>query len=73
MHDTSKTCGLIVFVHIGASYFVGRFFASFFWGVVADHIGRKPIVLLSSLFSVSKTPFQSNCKCLVTWRAIVLS
>ncbi|TVT99581.1 hypothetical protein EJB05_55009, partial [Eragrostis curvula] len=32
---------------LGASYFVGRFFASFFWGVVADRIGRKPIIIFS--------------------------
>ncbi|KAK3139257.1 hypothetical protein QOZ80_5AG0380310 [Eleusine coracana subsp. coracana] len=36
---------------LGASYFVGRFFASFFWGVVADRIGRKPIIIFS-VFSV---------------------
>lgn len=32
---------------VGASYFIGRFFASLFWGVVADRIGRKPIIIFS--------------------------
>ncbi|CAD6267937.1 unnamed protein product [Miscanthus lutarioriparius] len=32
---------------LGASYFIGRFFASLFWGVVADRIGRKPIIIFS--------------------------
>ncbi|CAD6270204.1 unnamed protein product [Miscanthus lutarioriparius] len=32
---------------LGASYFIGRFFASLFWGVVADCIGRKPIIIFS--------------------------
>jgi MFS family permease len=36
---------------LGASYFVGRFLASLFWGVVADRIGRKPIIIFS-VFSV---------------------
>nr|CAB3463412.1 unnamed protein product [Digitaria exilis] len=36
---------------LGASYFVGRFLASIFWGVVADRIGRKPIIVFS-VFSV---------------------
>ncbi|CAN6326192.1 unnamed protein product [Urochloa humidicola] len=36
---------------LGASYFVGRFFASLFWGVVADRIGRKPVIAFS-IFSV---------------------
>ncbi|KAL6641948.1 hypothetical protein ACP70R_020129 [Stipagrostis hirtigluma subsp. patula] len=36
---------------IGASYMVGRCFASLFWGVVADRIGRKPIIIFS-VFSV---------------------
>ncbi|PWZ29891.1 Protein ZINC INDUCED FACILITATOR-LIKE 1 [Zea mays] len=32
---------------LGASYFVGRFLVSFFWGVVADRVGRKPIIIFS--------------------------
>ncbi|KAF7043292.1 hypothetical protein CFC21_052674 [Triticum aestivum] len=36
---------------LGASYMVGRCFASLFWGVVADRIGRKPIIAFS-MFSV---------------------
>ncbi|KAL5204100.1 hypothetical protein ABZP36_008971 [Zizania latifolia] len=36
---------------LGASYMVGRCFASLFWGVVADRIGRKPIIAFS-IFSV---------------------
>ncbi|CAL5097737.1 unnamed protein product [Urochloa decumbens] len=36
---------------LGASYFVGRFLASLFWGVVADRIGRKPVIVFS-IFSV---------------------
>ncbi|KAL6905685.1 hypothetical protein ACP4OV_003286 [Aristida adscensionis] len=36
---------------LGASYMVGRCFASLFWGVVADRIGRKPIIIFS-VFSV---------------------
>ncbi|WVZ85309.1 hypothetical protein U9M48_032254 [Paspalum notatum var. saurae] len=32
---------------LGASYFVGRFLASLFWGMVADRIGRKPIIVFS--------------------------
>ncbi|KAJ1256588.1 hypothetical protein BS78_K000800 [Paspalum vaginatum] len=32
---------------LGASYFVGRFMASLFWGLVADRIGRKPIIVFS--------------------------
>uniref|UniRef100_J3NB57 Major facilitator superfamily (MFS) profile domain-containing protein n=1 Tax=Oryza brachyantha TaxID=4533 RepID=J3NB57_ORYBR len=34
---------------LGASYMVGRCFASLFWGVVADRIGRKPIIKFSIL------------------------
>ncbi|KAL6595634.1 hypothetical protein ACP70R_047974 [Stipagrostis hirtigluma subsp. patula] len=36
---------------LGASYMIGRCFASLFWGVVADRIGRKPIIIFS-VFSV---------------------
>ncbi|XBI05265.1 hypothetical protein VPH35_133445 [Triticum aestivum] len=36
---------------LGASYMAGRCFASIFWGVVADRIGRKPIIAFS-LFTV---------------------
>ncbi|XP_037429939.1 protein ZINC INDUCED FACILITATOR-LIKE 1-like isoform X2 [Triticum dicoccoides] len=36
---------------LGASYMIGRCFASLFWGVVADRIGRKPIIAFS-MFSV---------------------
>jgi hypothetical protein len=34
---------------VGASYTIGRCFASLFWGVVADRIGRKPIIKFSIL------------------------
>nr|FAA00732.1 TPA: DMA efflux transporter [Oryza sativa Japonica Group] len=34
---------------LGASYMIGRCFASLFWGVVADRIGRKPIIKFSIL------------------------
>uniref|UniRef100_A0A8I7B7Q3 Major facilitator superfamily (MFS) profile domain-containing protein n=1 Tax=Hordeum vulgare subsp. vulgare TaxID=112509 RepID=A0A8I7B7Q3_HORVV len=34
---------------LGASYMIGRCFASLFWGVVADRIGRKPIIAFSML------------------------
>uniref|UniRef100_A0A0E0F292 Major facilitator superfamily (MFS) profile domain-containing protein n=1 Tax=Oryza meridionalis TaxID=40149 RepID=A0A0E0F292_9ORYZ len=33
----------------GASYMVGRSFAAIFWGVVADRIGRKPVIMFSIL------------------------
>ncbi|KAL6595633.1 hypothetical protein ACP70R_047973 [Stipagrostis hirtigluma subsp. patula] len=36
---------------LGASYMIGRGFASIFWGMVADRIGRKPVIAFS-LFSV---------------------
>ncbi|KAL5203574.1 hypothetical protein ABZP36_008445 [Zizania latifolia] len=36
---------------LGASYMIGRCFASLFWGIVADRIGRKPIIVFS-IFSV---------------------
>ncbi|XBH91066.1 hypothetical protein VPH35_082549 [Triticum aestivum] len=36
---------------LGASYMVGRGFASIFWGMVADRIGRKPVIVFS-LFTV---------------------
>ncbi|KQJ92423.1 protein ZINC INDUCED FACILITATOR-LIKE 1 [Brachypodium distachyon] len=32
---------------LGASYMVGRGFASIFWGMVADRIGRKPVIMIS--------------------------
>lgn len=32
---------------LGASYMVGRGFASIFWGMVADRIGRKPVIVFS--------------------------
>ena len=47
----------ILHIYIGASYFVGRFLASLFWGVVADRIGRKPIIIFS-VFSV-----WAQCSC----------
>uniref|UniRef100_A0A0E0R3U7 Major facilitator superfamily (MFS) profile domain-containing protein n=1 Tax=Oryza rufipogon TaxID=4529 RepID=A0A0E0R3U7_ORYRU len=34
---------------LGASYMVGRSFAAIFWGVVADRIGRKPVIMFSIL------------------------
>ncbi|XP_052139077.1 protein ZINC INDUCED FACILITATOR-LIKE 1-like [Oryza glaberrima] len=34
---------------LGASYMVGRSFAAIFWGVVADRIGRKPVIVFSIL------------------------
>ncbi|KAL5205107.1 hypothetical protein ABZP36_009978 [Zizania latifolia] len=48
---------------LGASYMVGRSFAAIFWGVVADRIGRKPVIMFSilsvvifnTLFGLSKT------------------
>ncbi|CAO2143174.1 unnamed protein product [Urochloa humidicola] len=36
---------------LGASYMIGRGLASVFWGIIADRIGRKP-VLAFSVFSV---------------------
>ncbi|KAK3136056.1 hypothetical protein QOZ80_5BG0427450 [Eleusine coracana subsp. coracana] len=36
---------------LGASYLLGRGFASIFWGMVADRIGRKPVIAFS-IFSV---------------------
>ncbi|TVU27107.1 hypothetical protein EJB05_29687, partial [Eragrostis curvula] len=36
---------------LGASYMIGRGFASIFWGIVADRIGRKPVIAIS-IFSV---------------------
>ncbi|CAL4897030.1 unnamed protein product [Urochloa decumbens] len=36
---------------LGASYMVGRGLASVFWGIVADRIGRKPVMAFS-VFSV---------------------
>lgn len=37
----------VLHIYTGASYFVGRFLVSFFWGVVADRVGRKPIIIFS--------------------------
>uniref|UniRef100_A0ACD5Y498 Uncharacterized protein n=1 Tax=Avena sativa TaxID=4498 RepID=A0ACD5Y498_AVESA len=37
---------------LGASYMVGRGFASIFWGMVADRIGRKPVILFSILSTI---------------------
>jgi MFS family permease len=36
---------------LGASYMIGRGIASIFWGMVADRIGRKPVIAFS-IFSV---------------------
>nr|XP_034604953.1 protein ZINC INDUCED FACILITATOR-LIKE 1-like [Setaria viridis] len=36
---------------LGASYMIGRGIASVFWGIVADRIGRKPVIAIS-VFSV---------------------
>ncbi|KAL5204576.1 hypothetical protein ABZP36_009447 [Zizania latifolia] len=36
---------------LGASYMIGRGFASILWGMVADRIGRKPVIVLS-IFAV---------------------
>ncbi|KAM0843220.1 hypothetical protein ACQ4PT_057857 [Festuca glaucescens] len=37
---------------LGASYMVGRAFASIFWGMVADRIGRKPVIAFSILSTI---------------------
>ncbi|CAM0950354.1 unnamed protein product [Alopecurus aequalis] len=37
---------------LGASYMVGRAFASIFWGMVADRIGRKPVIVISILSTI---------------------
>lgn len=44
----------------GASYFVGRFLSSLFWGVVADRIGRKPIIVFSVLSVWAKSSCSRN-------------
>ncbi|PUZ43593.1 hypothetical protein GQ55_8G021400 [Panicum hallii var. hallii] len=36
---------------LGASYMIGRGLASVFWGIIADRIGRKPVIAFS-VFSV---------------------
>ncbi|KAL6595632.1 hypothetical protein ACP70R_047972 [Stipagrostis hirtigluma subsp. patula] len=36
---------------LAASYMVGRAFAAIFWGIIADRIGRKPVIAFS-IFSV---------------------
>ena len=36
---------------LGASYMIGRGIASVFWGIIADRIGRKPVIAFS-VFSV---------------------
>uniref|UniRef100_A0A0E0MC59 Major facilitator superfamily (MFS) profile domain-containing protein n=1 Tax=Oryza punctata TaxID=4537 RepID=A0A0E0MC59_ORYPU len=36
---------------LGASYMIGRGFASILWGMVADRIGRKPVIIFS-IFAV---------------------
>lgn len=33
----------------GAAYMIGRGVASVFWGVVADRVGRKPVIAFSVL------------------------
>ncbi|KAL5674634.1 hypothetical protein ACJX0J_018940, partial [Zea mays] len=48
---------------LAASYMVGRGFSSIFWGVIADRVGRKPVitfsilsvVVFSALFGLSTT------------------
>jgi len=50
----------ILHIYIGASYFVGRFLASLFWGVVADRIGRKPIIIFSVLSVWAKCSCSRN-------------
>nr|CBX25334.1 hypothetical_protein [Oryza brachyantha] len=53
--ESSKGIPYKEFIFVGittiasASYMVGRCFASLFWGVVADRIGRKPIIKFSIL------------------------
>ncbi|GJM88080.1 hypothetical protein PR202_ga04104 [Eleusine coracana subsp. coracana] len=41
----------VITLAAGASYLLGRGFASIFWGMVADRIGRKPVIAFS-IFSV---------------------
>uniref|UniRef100_A0ACD6A3I9 Uncharacterized protein n=1 Tax=Avena sativa TaxID=4498 RepID=A0ACD6A3I9_AVESA len=48
--ETEQDIGLYAGL-LGASYMAGRFFSSLFWGVVADRVGRKPIIAFS-LFTV---------------------
>jgi MFS family permease len=38
-----------LFPIVAASYMVGRGFSSIFWGIIADRIGRKPVITFSIL------------------------
>ncbi|CAM0151333.1 unnamed protein product [Urochloa decumbens] len=37
---------------VGASYMLGRALTSIFWGILADRIGRKPIIVITTLSSL---------------------
>ena len=34
---------------LAAAMFFGRFLASYIWGLIADHKGRKPVIIASSI------------------------
>jgi MFS family permease len=56
MHTSLVFWKVIIFIYIsslslGASYMIGRGLASVFWGIIADRIGRKPVIAFS-VFSV---------------------
>nr|CBX25238.1 hypothetical_protein [Oryza brachyantha] len=51
IHTTFTTLSDIQYCLHGASYMIGRGFASILWGMVADRIGRKPVIIFS-IFAV---------------------
>ncbi|KAK8166498.1 MFS transporter-like protein [Phyllosticta citrichinensis] len=66
---TEEKVGLYVGL-IASSFALAQFATNFFWGWLSDHIGRKPVVLMGTLFSAACFVAFGFCKTL--WQAIIV-
>ena len=65
----SSQIGLYVGL-IASSFALAQFATNFFWGWLSDQIGRKPVVMLGTLFTAASFVAFGFCRTL--WQAIVV-
>ncbi|KFY68169.1 hypothetical protein V498_10731 [Pseudogymnoascus sp. VKM F-4517 (FW-2822)] len=67
--DPSPKIGLYVGA-IGSAFAAGQFMTNYFWGLLSDRIGRKPVILICTLLTAAS--FVAFGFCTRLWQAILV-